>query len=113
MSLEVLLRWISAVVLIMAALSATWAAVRWAHPVVRPAFRFAAPVVWISAIYRTYLAAAQTPAGGEFAELIRLGISVQFFLWGVMVLLFAQATREVYRLGLVMVPRQNRRGDRE
>lgn len=100
MTVEIWFRWISGVALLAAALFTTAGAVRWSHPVARPAFRFAAPVLWLSAVYRIGLAASAFPTGTEWGELIRLWVSVEFFLWAISSILFALATREFHRRGI-------------
>jgi len=90
--MEQLFRWISALIVLGAAIIVTLSVLRWAHPVVRPSMRFAVPVMWITFLYRLFLAATAFPSGTEWGRFIRLWLNVEFILLGLVVGGFGNAT---------------------
>lgn len=102
MTVELILRWLSALVVTGAAVALTLSARSWAHQIVRPAMKYAAVVMWITAIYRLGLAATAFPSGTEWGRFIRLWVNIEFILLGLGFVGFASATREFAKKNLTI-----------
>ncbi len=90
---EIVLRFVSAVSVTVAAVLLTQA-VRWAAPIWRPAFKYAAGLMWVLAAYRIGLAVSFFEGGGTLGAIIRGWINVAFILVSVAFALFAEAARQ-------------------
>lgn len=102
MTLEQVLRWLSALIITGAAVMVTISVRRWAHLVVRPAMKYAAVILWITALYRLGLAATAFPSGTEWGRFIRLWVSIEFILLGLAFIGFANATWEFAKQRLTL-----------
>ena len=102
MTVELLFRWVSGIATGAAAILVTLSAVYWAHSVVKPAMRFVAVVLWITAVYRLGLAATAFPNGTEWGRFIRLWVNIEFILLAVGFGLLAHATWVWYKSGFTI-----------